>query len=270
MSSYGFPCIVKYEGLEVGDIEDGISSYIVLKKQPFYTTLAICGRPGFFSNSTTKISLNYYDLFQRAVSLDKVTFVSTFPIEYKSRVNAEGTELEIEAIVYALSSQHQGRLFSVIIEVIENVGQYRHIVATVPLKVVSKSDSLSATLATPEGHKTTIAEMLGTSLNQIELSEIQSTKALMTLCKMTGIPYACDNLDNARKKRVELGELLQRLCMEYRQLPKTQRVHRLHCELAALMDEDLALLSTVNEAFCESFQRAFDANYELLLTRVKC
>ena len=108
--------------------------------------------------------------------------------------------MEVESTIYALSSQHQGELFNVVIEgmthllshssfglsyhlVIENFSQYRHVIATVPLKVVSKSDSLSATMPTPEGRRRTITDMLGTALNKVELAEIHSTKMLLTLCK---------------------------------------------------------------------------------------
>lgn len=138
MTTCGFPCIVKYDGIEEDDIEDEAdlsTTYVAIKKQPFYTTLAAYGRPGFFSYCTARISLHYYDSLHHIVSSDEVTFVNIFPvhlpppynydcicsclyfkIEYKTRVNANGTEMEVESIIYALSSQHQGMLFSVVIE----------------------------------------------------------------------------------------------------------------------------------------------------------
>eukprot|EP00026_Physarum_polycephalum_P009385 Phypoly_transcript_09507.p1 GENE.Phypoly_transcript_09507~~Phypoly_transcript_09507.p1 ORF type:complete len:204 (+),score=20.83 Phypoly_transcript_09507:146-757(+) len=186
MSTLSFPVIVKYEGIVENDIEDEeypSSTYIAIKKQPFYTTIAAHDRPGFFSNCTTKISLNYYDVNSHSVTQDLVTFVSTHPIEYKTRINFNGTEMEVEAIIYSLSSQHQGALFSVVIEVLESVSHHKHVIATVPFKVVSKTDSLSATVPTPEGRRKTITEMLGAALNKVELAEIQNTKMLLTLCK---------------------------------------------------------------------------------------
>jgi hypothetical protein len=85
MSTYDFPAIVKYEGIAESDIEDEeypSATYIAIKKQPFYTTIAAHGRPGFFSNCTTKISLNYYDTSSHSVTPDLVTFVNTFPVGF--------------------------------------------------------------------------------------------------------------------------------------------------------------------------------------------
>jgi len=149
----------------------------------------------------------------------------------------------------------------VVIEVLDFVSQNTYVMATVPLKVVSKSDSMSATLPTPEGRRKTITQMVGAALNKIELTEIQNTKMLVTLCKIKGLHDQATSGISSKN----LGVLVQQLCQEYRVVVKAQRAHRLHCEVAGLVDEELYILSKVNEAFSDSFQKAFDANYALLL-----
>jgi hypothetical protein len=146
--------------------------------------------------------------------------------------------------------------------------------ATVPFKVVSKSDSMSATIPTPEGRRKTVTELLGTSLNKVELDEIQTTKMLISLCKSMSLSLLslCSFLlvvngvyDYAKVNdsltRADLGELVQRLCQEFRQVARAQRPHRLLCEVAGLMDDELELLSKVHT---HSFVHLFPA-FVLLL-----
>ena len=84
MSTYGYPSIVKYDGImeDIEDEGDLSTTYVVIKKQPFITTLAVCGCLGFFSNCTIKISLNYYNAISHSVSADRVTFVSIYPVSF--------------------------------------------------------------------------------------------------------------------------------------------------------------------------------------------
>jgi hypothetical protein len=87
MTAYSFspPCITiaKYEGVLDDDLEDvkfTSTSYVVLKNQPFFATLAAHDRPGLFSHCSISISLNYFDEKNHTVSLDTVSYVRIFPV----------------------------------------------------------------------------------------------------------------------------------------------------------------------------------------------
>jgi len=200
------------------------------------------------------------------VSPEAVTFVNIFPFEYKTRSNVNGTEMEVEVIIHALSSQHQGSLFCVLIEVKDDLTNAVSRIASAPLKVVSKTDSLSAPVITQDGERKTMTEMLVSGLRVLEFNECQKTKMIATLCKESGVE-ATDHRETS--KPIDLGALVKRLCDEYRIISKGERGHRLKCEMACLMHDDLVLLSRVNEAFSASFQEVFDANYELIKSNRK-
>lgn len=246
-------------------------SYTVIKSQPFFTIIEAPGRFGLFNTSIIQLSLNYYDSNTRLVTPQEVTYVKTFPIEYKTRVNSDGTELEVESIIYALTSQHAGALFCVVVQITDIFNNYTYI-STAPLKVVSKTDSLSVTMPTSTGHRKTLTEVLDGSLNKLELSEVQNTRMLAVLCKSRGLVHDDTPVTQQQQGQQagDVGGLVKRLCNEYRALAKNQRSHRLLCEVAALLDDDLMLLFKVNEAFCDSFQRVFDANYEALMMGRYC
>jgi len=258
-------CISKYEGVLEDDLVDTrlCSSYVVIKKQPFFTSLVAFGLPTLFLDCSVKLTLNYYDAKNHSASVDQVSFVKIFPIEYKTRIGETGGAMEVEITIHSLSSQHQGALFCVVIEVTDNCNKSVNVITTVPLKVVSKTDSLSATIPTSGGHRKTITELLGEGLNKVEISEFHSTKMLAALCKANGV--AGKSIGVPLEQGRDIGALVHRLCQEYRLIVKSQRAHRLQCELAGLLDDELRLLSNVNQAFCESFQKVFDYNYQILL-----
>lgn len=266
--------ILKYDELEEDEVSNTLYSfgespedptptaYIAVKKQPFFITLQSSStRHDVFLHCVVKISLRYYDCNRRTMSMDTVSFVHTFPFEYKTRAKEDGTEMEIETVIHSLSSQHQGSLFCLVIEVTDKSNQSTLAqILTAPFRVISKTDSLSVTMATAEGQKKTVSEVLTENLRAAEIKERETTKMLATLC---GESIASPVLDPTRPQ-INLGTLVKMLCNEYRAVARSEREHRLQCEIAGLVEADMYLLNQVQDAFNTSFEAVFDANYEKL------
>lgn len=96
----------------------------------------------------------------------EVSFVNTDPLEYKTCCNASGTEIAIEVRINALSSQHQGSLFFVNIQIQHATGTY--VLHSPPLHAVSKTDSSASGQIK---RKRPITEVIQEALQRMETIE---------------------------------------------------------------------------------------------------
>lgn len=129
-------------------------------------------------------------------------------------------------------------------------------ITTPPLRVISKNDPLSVPVTTAEGEHKTITELLIDELRLAELKERQTGKMIATLCKnihkflsFSPLWLALGNgiiLESPVSVSMDIGQLAARLCSEFLALDTAEKYHRIACEVAGFMDDDLRSLHWVS------------------------
>eukprot|EP01133_Synstelium_polycarpum_P013900 gene13900-16400_t len=147
-----------------------------------------------FSNSHVKAGLYYAN-----EPMKEVSFIQTPPITYVGSSCQDGEIFSMDIKISILSSQHQGNLFYVMLNVTDAKNTTAgHVYLSHPIRVVSKVDHIKKD---PNGgceKKQTFIDILTERLNTLENIHVAQSSLLSVMLKQRGLPtseYVYSELD---------------------------------------------------------------------------
>ncbi|EGG17790.1 putative transcriptional regulator [Cavenderia fasciculata] len=138
-----------------------------------------------FANSHVKVNLYYAN-----DPMKEVSFIHTPPIQYVGSSCNNGEMFSMDVKISILSSQHQGNLFYLMMNINDAKSSYPqpHIYLSHPIRVVSKVDHIKKDVNGACEKKQTFIDILTERLNKIESLQASQEHLVGQMYKQRGLP----------------------------------------------------------------------------------
>eukprot|EP01112_Ceratiomyxa_fruticulosa_P011779 TRINITY_DN3229_c0_g2_i3.p1 TRINITY_DN3229_c0_g2~~TRINITY_DN3229_c0_g2_i3.p1 ORF type:complete len:279 (+),score=66.06 TRINITY_DN3229_c0_g2_i3:415-1251(+) len=237
--------------------------HVVVKNQPFNIVISSANKTFNFNQASVKAKLFYDQNPPKAVD-----FIQQEPLQYVNTVSPNGAEVSVETKISILSSQHQGSLFTVLMNITDSTSNETYAIGSFPIRIVSKIDHIKKEGGEPIKKKS-FNEVLHERLHS--MSRTQELQAKMTEFllrfaqgEVSAIPPLDiineedmdenDNEENeneTERERVDFQTGFNNVVTAYRNVApedEATRTARIRAILSSLSSEDLEQVSQLVES----------------------